>query len=924
MVDLAAVLASWGDDRDAAHRSEVMSEDAWFAAAHGRPAWELWGKGRPSGSCPAHPVLLHMLDVAAVAALLLTRIAPRALRQRLLSLHPDGELASLRLLLFVIALHDLGKITPAFQAKLPWAQPLLRARGFDLDAPESARHHGDAGLGFLRDALRELGLPNTAARALARAVTAHHGEFPTDASLNGAFGGKERGRSERWNTARHDAVAMLREFFDAHAPSVLAVDHPFVMQLAGITAVADWIGSMEEVFAYEPPQPSLAAYWPLALQRAALALDRVGMRASEDTTAQTFEALFPTYTPWPLHRAAEALASTLDGSTLVIVEAPMGEGKTEASLLLANAAAARLGQQGLYIGLPTKATANQMLGRVRSFLERTRPDAKTNLMLAHPDAELVEGFRSLVAIYDRDARTASGVRAEGWFLSKKRTLLADHAVGTIDQALLGVMRTQHAFVRLYGLAGKTVILDEVHAYDTYTSTILERLVEWLASLGTTVLLLSATLPRARREALANAYRRGLGASTPSSAEDIRYPRVTTATRDRIAATHVTPRGEPVSVSVKRVDDDLDAIARELAAEVRDGGCVGWICNTVDRAQAAYEALRKIAPEIPRLLIHARMLPEDRAARERQLEALLGPTSRGAQRPERCIVVGTQVLEQSLDVDFDLLVTDLAPIDLLLQRAGRLHRHRERTNRAPAHPSPRLWVVHPAGPYDSVPIRDVAIVYPEALVRGTLRELEGRRVVTLPDDIETLVEAVYSADLSNADDALRDAYIDHLGRAVAQRQDAENRLIKRPTYDGDIFGDLKVSFREDEDPKLHADLRALTRDADDSVQVVCLVARDGALYVTEADTTPINLDAIPDRALAARLARRTIGISRPALVRELTANASYLPSAWNESALLRHRRMVAFADRVAVVGDTRIELDPELGLKIEKPRTRSGN
>ena len=501
----------------------------------------------------------------------------------------------------------------------------------------------------------------------------------------------------------------------------------------------------------------------------------------------------------------------------------MGEGKTEAALLLANGAESRLGQQGIYIGLPTKATANQMFGRVRRFLDRTRPDARSTLALAHGDADMVAEFQSLVAVYDENGREG-GVLAEEWFLSKKRTLLAEHAVGTIDQALLGVLRTRHGFVRLYGLAGKTVVLDEVHAYDTFTSTILDRLLEWLAALGTTVVLLSATLPATRRRALLSAYAKGLGtqSSLPSEA---RYPRISTVRHDATSATTVPAHGASVAVEIERVDPDVARLAQAVVEALRPGGCAGWICNTVDRAQKAYAAVARIAPAMPRLLLHARMLPEERQARERQLEALLGPEDRGANRPERCLVIGTQVLEQSLDVDFDLLVSDLAPVDLLLQRAGRLHRHRNRRNRSPAHPEPRMLIAYAQGVFDTVPIREVAAVYADVLVRETLKVLEGRTRITLPDEIESLVEAVYREDLPAADDRLFGKYQQYRGKTIASRQNAEGRLLPSPEIEDDIFGNLTMPFSDDEDPAVHEELRAITRDTELTVQIVCL-ARAG--------------------------------------------------------------------------------------------------
>jgi CRISPR-associated endonuclease/helicase Cas3 len=811
------------------------------------------------------------------------------------------------LLLFVIALHDLGKYTPAFQAKLDWARRLLPLRGFDVNPPATAIHHGKAGLGFIRDALCEIGIAPSQALKLARAVAAHHGEFPKDALLTrDLMGSRERGKEPRWNDARRQAIESLRSLFKIEQASVPAFEHSDTIRLAGLTSVADWIGSMEQVFAYEPPPPSLDSYWPVALKRAEQALEHAGIRPYVTAPARSFIELFPAYRPWPLHVAVESLAASLSGPSLTIIEAPMGEGKTEAALLLANSADNRLGQQGVYIGLPTKATANQMFGRVRRFLDRSRPLQSLTLALAHGDAEFVAEFRSLIAVYDENGRDG-GVAAEEWFLSKKRTLLAEHAVGTIDQALLGVLRTRHGFVRLYALAGKTVVLDEVHAYDTFTSRILDELVEWLGALGTTVVLLSATLPRARRRALLAAYARGLGSPPSLSAPpEACYPRI---------ALTVPQRGSSIAVQIGRVDPDIPRLAETVVGELRDGGCVGWICNTVDRAQKAFAAVARIAPEMPLVLLHARMLPEERQARERQIEALLGPEDGGAQRPGRCLVIGTQVIEQSLDVDFDLLISDLAPIDLLLQRAGRLHRHRDRRNRSPAHPTPRMLIAYAKGAFDTVPIRDVAAVYADVLVRETLKVLEGRTRIALPDEIESLVEAVYREDLPSADDRLFDGHQKHLGETIASRQSAEGRLLPSPTMEDDIFGALTMPFDDDEDPTVHEELRAITRDAEPTAQMVCLVGRKDGIYISDTDAHPMELDVVPTREDAARLARRKIGVSHRKLVGTLLGDPAFSPNAWQERALLRHCRAVVFHDSVAAVGGTRLELHPDLGLLI---------
>ncbi len=906
---LSEWLESMGDRAPCEHA--VDGEEAWMACAGDRPEWMLWGKAMPDAACPAHPLLCHVLDVTAVAARLLTRTLPRALRARLLSIAAD-ELDALRTLLFAVALHDFGKATPAFQGKVGWARDALLRRGFDLNAGPKARHHGDIGLVLLAPELERLGAASRMAWELSRAVTAHHGQFPTDAEARDPSS-DERGAKPRWAQARAAIVRAIAELFGLRTLAGLRdLDDAYFVLLAGMTSVADWIGSMSEVFAYEPPQPSLASYWPRALERADRALTVAGMRAPIARAPRSFAALFARE-PWPLHLATEALVEELREPSLVVIEAPMGEGKTEAALLIAEAAA-RVGQEGLYIGLPTQATANQMFGRVESFLHATRGGAASTLLLAHGEASLVERFQALrfAAVFDQGGAPAArgSVRAEAWFLSKKRALLAELAVGTIDQALLSVMLVPHAFVRLYGLAGKTVILDEVHAYDTYTTALLARLLEWLAASGTSVVLLSATLPSERRAELVDAYRRGRG-EAPRAPEAAPYPRITMASGAATTVRSFAPRGASRSFALTLEPPEIEGSVEELVARAREGACVGWICNTVARAQRAATLVRELAPELPRLLVHARLLPDDRRGREQRVEEWLGPEDRTKGRPERCIVIGTQVLEQSLDVDFDLLFTDLAPIDLVLQRAGRLWRHLGRTNRG-ASSAARLAVLRPSGGWLEGDVAAVAPtgVYHPLPVRRSLELLERHDRVTLPDDIEPWVESVYAR--LGPDHPLHGLQIELFGQRAAHDSLAKQKLMPRPTSDAPLSS-LRVFLDDDDDPLLHAQLKAETRLGPPSIELVCVERRGDDLLVGDGDPRPLDPSAEPDRALVSRLVRRSVGVTRPAIVRALAAEPA--PEGWKASALLRYRRLVAFEEGRAQVGGVDLRLDPELGLVI---------
>jgi len=854
-----------------------------------------------------------MIDVAVVAEALLRECMPLALQRRLLDPLGLPDLDGVRLLTWIIALHDFGKATPAFQAKAELGC-LAKVGGLPFDVRPTDSDHGRIGLALLVRAIKEqlgaLALP------LARAVVAHHGVFPTDSELDASE--RQIGR-DPWPDVQRQILREISHVFPLAAlpTGALAQDRTWFVLLAGVTCIADWVGSMIEYFPYQAPGQPLPEYAVESRLRAKLALQSIGMVGSSAGTGRSFHDLFPGFSPWPLHEVADRVAQSIHEPTLVVVEAPMGEGKTEAALTIAEAARASVGCSGLFIGLPTKATANQMFARVNRYLQHVRRDETPQLVLAHAEASLVEDFRKLVrAVYDPES--GGDVRAGSWFLRSKRALLASHAVGTVDQALMGVLRVRHGFVRLTGLAGKVVVLDEVHAYDTFTSTLLDRLVEWLAAMGSTVVLLSATLPSNRRSQLIDAWRKGCGNTARTEGSTGPYPRLTVCGRSAVEHRTFSPRSAPFEVAIDRESDDVPSLVTCMLERLRDGGCGGWICNTVGRAQTVMRSVRAAAPELPTLLIHARMLPEERQRREKDLVAWLG---REGDRPHRCLVIGTQVLEQSLDIDFDWLRSDVAPMDLLLQRAGRLHRHR-RSARPVAHRAPRLSVVMPDGHWHEAELDRVArvyITYGEWIMRRTLRLLEGRHVVRLPSEIEPLIEAAYvQADPPEAAMLMAAFQEERRSTMAAHEVAAKKELLPSPDDPDDFLSALQPEVRDDEDPELHKSLRAVTRLGPPTVDAVCLHAHDGRLFLDRDLATAVDLEEQPTRIMVDQLVRHTIGITRPDVVAALLAERT--PDAWRDQSLLRFRRPLVFTNATAEVGHARLRLDDELGLVIEsRPR-----
>lgn len=898
------------------------SARSFFDAAGQDMALVLWGKARPGEGArsPAHPLLFHMLDVTSVAALLLDERMPRSTTERLLGAIEGPRDSARAWILFFVALHDLGKASPAFQQKWAPAIPALRALGFDIAPPRDV-DHATLGAALLVKELEARGVTHALAKPLARAVAAHHGGFPTDVQTQERnFSSDEKGRALVWSASRRSIVDRLATTLgvasSSPAPRLARErDWGFFSALAGLTAVADWIGSIETVFRYELPDVSLDEYARRSRERAREALAMVGFRAPAPQTSRTFFDLFG-FAPRPLQTSTSKLLASVRAPFCCVVEAPMGEGKTEAALSIAAELGARGEHDGTYFALPTQATANQMFDRLAKFLETTRPGEIVNLQLVHGEAGFSERVRRLLAAVYEDASGEGGLRCERWFLGKKRTLLAPFGAGTIDQALLSVMQTKHAFVRQLGLAGKTVIFDEVHAYDTYTGTLLDRLVAWLGALGATVVILSATLPSSRRKSLLEAY---AGRALGDEVEGARYPRISWASAEVAGVESIAAERASIEVQLAWDEDDEDACIERVREQIAEGGGLGIIRNSVRRAQATFRRLLDLEARgaLPQgtelLLLHARFPGEERIALEQRLMGKLG---RDGARPARMIVVGTQVLEQSLDVDFDLLITDVAPVDLLLQRAGRLHRHGGRKRPRGAE-KPLVRVVIPKGDPAACDLRSIAGVYePFFHLRRSLLLLRGRDRVTLPNEIEPLVEAVYdeateplSGKLAEECDAFESKRSKHEGIA-------KTRAWPSPMQRNDPFTAMH-DWLEEEDPSVREALRAETRLGEDSIEVVCLFGNEEEAYFDRSKRERVDLrtplDGALGRDVVRRLARRTVRVNQKGLVQAI--RASGVPAAWKEVSILERRRPLFF-DTPVPVDRFMLELDPELGLVIK--------
>lgn len=655
----------------------------------------LWAKSEPRLA-----LWRHILDVSAVSMVL-----PPL---------PDAFGVSPEQVALIAGLHDVGKADPSFQHRVPALSAQVAEGGFMVTGDPPCRHER-VSAGFVQRHLEER-MDQRGAGTISRAVGAHHGywnELPCQA------------RGQRYAAAQERLLGLLCRTLVTDLPGEVCGDQSaFGMLLTGRIVLCDWIASNEEFFSDErlASTDDPIAYLAAAKVVADAWVSRLQLRR-EAGAGKPMEVVA---SPRPIQ---EVLLNTVIPRGLVIIEAPMGEGKTEAAWILGEKWRNQ-GCDGMYMALPTMATSDSLHARYSTdLLKKLGRDAETKLVHgmawvrdeAEPEREPEVGDTT-------DDRAI----AAAWFRPTRRAMLAAHGVGTVDQAMLAGMNVKFGFLRLYGLAGRVLVVDEVHAYDAYMSGIIQGLLRWCACLSIPVVLLSATLSAGQKKALVEAYG---GRSVDEPEEEAPYPLITVVEPGKPPVSLPTAASSSRNLQIELLPGmlgDCERTAAKAQDLVRDGGCVCVILNTVKQAQEVYRSLH--LPESEKILFHARFAAADRQRTAEHVVRLFGKDTYC--RPQRCVVVATQVVEQSLDVDFDHMMSEIAPIDLLLQRSGRLHRHRIRADR------PVLHVLTPeTDPPDFGGTGYVYAAKPLLRTVAILRSLSCCEV-QLPRDFRTLIERCY--------------------------------------------------------------------------------------------------------------------------------------------------------------------------------------
>lgn len=958
--------------------------------------------------------------------------------------------------------HDIGKATPVFQSKpirfdpsdggsssslawLPEHAGLPVRSG--LSNPNRPTHPIAGQVIFERHMCGAYGWNESVARSYASVIGGHHGTPSESHKIKGARLGEpirmgwDEASKSRWMPVQDELLEFVirRAGLSSRDVATLGVRRLSAESeslMTGLVIMADWMASNsdESLFPLVPVPGTLAALggdvpiddycdadtavgpgvdsWEGLDARADRAWRNLHMcepwkslSIEPDMDAAAVESWFqsrfklpPNAHPRPIQREAVRLAGTVDQPGLMIIEAPMGEGKTEAALAAAELLAHRTGRGGVCVALPTMATTDAMFGRVHAWLDALPTQKDENdrtIWLAHGKAQLNEDFRGIIAAsrraissIDTDGdRSETSVRKKGspetmvseWMWGRKKGALANFLVCTVDQVLMGALQMKHVVLRQLALANKVVVIDECHAYDAYMQEYLKRILEWLGGFHTPVVLLSATLPERQRKEMAEAYlrgwsagelndrdrtadvsstadglpvqprrhwrrmaskaseRMGLNGRSPveasmgrlSQPEAEAYPMITYSSGAQLHAMPVASSGRTMQVACRMLADDDESLIALLDGLLQDGGCIGVICDTVDRAQHAAQLLAGRYGGDAVRLTHSRFVDLDRMDNELELRELLGPRSTKAngRRPERLIVVGTQVLEQSLDIDFDALITDIAPVDLLMQRLGRVRRHNRGEAQRDRPPRLREAVCYIRGiaEWEGIPRFDAAVraVYAEASLLETLgvmalTEPSSVTLARLPEDIATVVRRAYG---EHAIGVIPERWRETYEKAIVQRSAEWDRkrsharsYLLKSLYDMDANGNTLTDWFKNsplDDGDDDKGQRAV-RDTQETVEVLLLRRQEDTIRLLPWISDPshgiepgaeVPMDSVPDDRLALLVSQCAVRLPAAmgrydaidALIHELEERCGEETLLWAESPWLAGKLAVFLED-----------------------------
>lgn len=890
---------------------------------------------------------MHSFDTAGIMEKLAQKRLPESISDYLCA-ECGGREKLFSTLKFCALVHDIGKLTIVFQSRIydavdfsPFADCVELPKSSSLGNASDTPHALASEAILLKLGCRE---------GVASIAGAHHGRPSALADvcdqISGACTAVENFYGKR-GKYRQLFESLWKEWIDfslecagfSELSDLPDMAVPAQVVISGMLITADWIASNTTYFPLiSADQKGEFGDYPKRIENAWTTIGFPNMwesKARFGLDDEAFKERFG-FLPNPTQADIISTATDAESSGIYIIEAPMGLGKTEAALALSEILAARAGAGGMFFGMPTQATSNGIFPRLEKWADGLAEDEQTLLAikLAHGNAALNENYRELFTGHSNlNIESDSGLIVHDWFSGRKQTLLSDFVIGTVDQLLMAALKQKHVMLKHFGLSGKVVVVDECHAYDAYMSQYLDMAIKWLGIYKVPVIILSATLPEKRRAELIEAYTdsekhraKHTEAYVDKTIADeawkhsLAYPLLTYTENNAVKQKALAFDGENKEVSVRRII--RDEVAATAGYAVERGGCVGLIVNTVRKAQEIAAELQSAFPKAEVIIMHAQFIMTDRAKREEQILKRVGKHSTPESR-RGLIIVGTQVLEQSLDLDFDLMITELCPMDLLLQRTGRLHRH-NRVRPQGLETACCFVLDETDDSFDS----GSAAIYGEWLLMRTRALLPNK--LTIPSDIPLLVQQTYDETnnemLGELTEGMKKAQEENKLRTDEKENNAKKYRIKKPSnrkgkcLDDWLNNDIKSNNEQTGEKAV--------RDGDPSVDVIALM-RDGEgliRIIADKPETIIPADRPPSREEALLIARQKLRLPGffgrrwkiDDTIEQLETETQNVFSAWQDSALLKEEVVLLFdEDLNADLAGVQLHYDIKTGLTYVK-------
>lgn len=908
----------------------------------------LWAKKNRVDNQPMWlPLLVHLEDTANVCGLLYNNWLSQGVKDLLMdsvvSDVDDKDELLLNLCRFLGFVHDLGKATAIFQVKKSFngdfeldnliLEKLINAGFKDLDKFALAKRenigHNISGQYLLTKFGVNFCVTNI--------IGSHHGkpisknESDICDSFTSSLFQEDNINSERaiyWqNLQKNIFNKALFECGFSDPKDLPLISQPGQVILSGLLIMADWISSNETYFPLIPLDQYEGNPDRLNIGFTKWRDDRTDFWDPNTYFDGIYKERFKFIEePRDTQRKISETISEIDEPGIVILEAPMGMGKTETALIAVENLAEKTNRTGMFFALPTQATSNGIFTRIKDWLDFM--GGEKSLSLIHGKAQLNDEFSSLPK--SRNIHGGDAVGVNEWFAGRKVSILDDFTVGTVDQILLAALKQKHLMLRHLGLSNKVVVIDEVHAYDAYMSVFLYRALRWLGAYKVPVVILSATLPISKRNSLLEAYMIGAGLGfgrlpKPEGFEtNEAYPLLTYNDGANIKqfADFETDDGIDYQI-IKKFKDESEDLVGLIKENTPKGGIVGVMVNTVRKAQDfARQCIESFGEDRVEIL-HSSFIATDRYKKEKNLIETIG---KNGTRPDFKIVIGTQVIEQSLDIDFDILITDLAPMDLILQRMGRLHRHEE-TKRPENLKNPIVYVLNSGG-YDFD--KGSSFVYSDYILFRTEYYLPEK--INLPNDISHLVQLVYGDGDLNLEGEVDEIYDDYKKKHDKQIKDKEfkanvyrlDKPLKKVAEGKNLSNWLKNSNKMAESSDVKAN--AQVRDSSDTIEVIALKTCEGGYEFF--DKAGI-LDS-SDNKTAMEIAKRTIKLPNAVyfdkengyiidkIIEDLEKYYLENLSAWDNQAWLKNSLAIIFdSNNEFSLGDKVLLYDEKYGLIVKK-------